>query len=34
LKFTEPPNAAIPTDVWRLYPFKGDEALEVIHLRK
>jgi len=27
LKFTEPPDAAIPTTMWRIYPFKGEEAL-------
>lgn len=27
LKFTEPPDAAVPTAMWRIYPFKGEEAL-------
>ena len=26
LKFTEPLDAAAPTEEWRLYPFKGDES--------
>ena len=26
LKFTEPLDAALPSDNWRLYPFKGDQA--------
>jgi smad nuclear-interacting protein 1 len=27
LKFTEPLDAALPTDHWKIYPFKGEEAL-------
>ena len=27
LKFTEPLDAAVPNEMWRIYPFKGDEAL-------
>jgi hypothetical protein len=33
LKFTEPEDAAIPKQKWKLYPYKGDKALEVISLR-
>jgi len=32
LKFVEPPDAKKPVKKWRLYPFKGDEALEPINL--
>jgi len=32
LKFMEPADAQVPTIKWRLYPFKGDEALDPISL--
>jgi len=34
LKFTEPPEARAPTQKWRLYEFKGDEQLRVLHLHR
>jgi len=34
LKFTEPPDAAIPTTMWRIYPFKGEEALPALHIHR
>ena len=30
LKFVEPPEAKKPTKKWKLYPFKGDEALGIL----
>ena len=27
LKFTEPLDAAVPSDQWKIYPFKGEESL-------
>ena len=27
LKFTEPLDAAVPTNTWKVYPFKGDQEL-------
>ena len=29
IKYNEPPEARIPKRKWRLYPFKGEEALKV-----
>lgn len=34
VKYNEPPEAMVPKRSWRLYPFKGDEALPVIYLKK
>jgi len=34
LKFTEPLDASMPLDDWRLYPFKGDEEFGPISLKK
>ncbi|CDW85578.1 smad nuclear-interacting protein 1 [Stylonychia lemnae] len=28
LKFTEPLDAAVPTNTWKIYPFKGEEELK------
>ncbi|KAM3128077.1 hypothetical protein pb186bvf_019840 [Paramecium bursaria] len=33
LKFTEPLDAKIPVQNWKLFPFKGDEALNPISLK-
>ena len=30
IKYNEPPEARIPKKRWRLYPFKGSEALKVL----
>ena len=34
IKYNEPPEARIPKKNWRLYPFKGTEALEILHLHR
>jgi len=34
LKWSEPPDAAKPTKRWRLYVFKGKEALEPYHIHR
>eukprot|EP00128_Syssomonas_multiformis_P002819 Colp12_sorted_trinity150504_noHs@21738 len=34
LKYTEPPEARKPTKHWRLYPFKGEEQLPIMHLHR
>jgi len=34
IKYSEPPEAKIPKKRWRLYPFKGDEALKVVYLHR
>jgi len=34
LKFTEPEDAAQPTDRWRLYVFKGDDLAETLHIHR
>jgi len=34
LKFSEPAEARKPTKNWMLYPFKGEEALDPIHLKQ
>jgi smad nuclear-interacting protein 1 len=34
LKFSEPPEARAPNTQWRLYVFKGEEQLEILHISK
>lgn len=34
LKFSEPPEARAPNTQWRFYVFKGEEALETLHISK
>lgn len=34
VKYNEPPEARKPKKKWRLYPFKGDEVLPVLHLHR
>ncbi|EYC33235.1 hypothetical protein Y032_0002g678 [Ancylostoma ceylanicum] len=34
IKYNEPPEAKKPTLRWRLYPFKGDESLPVLHIHR
>lgn len=34
IKYNEPPEARVPKKKWRLYPFKGDEQLKVLHLHR
>ena len=34
LKFTEPTDAAKPSQLWRFYVFKGDEIIETLHLHR
>jgi smad nuclear-interacting protein 1 len=34
LKFTEPIDAAKPSQLWRFYVFKGDEIIETLHLHR
>jgi len=34
IKYNEPPEARKPKKHWRFYPFKGDEALPVLHLHR
>lgn len=34
LKYTEPPEARRPKRRWRLYPFKGEESLQTLHIHR
>lgn len=34
IKYNEPPEAMKPKRRWRLYPFKGDEPLPVLHIHR
>ena len=34
INYNEPPEARKPKKKWRLYPFKGDETLPVLHLHR
>ncbi|CAL1531638.1 unnamed protein product [Lymnaea stagnalis] len=34
IKYNEPPEAMKPKRRWRLYPFKGEEALPVLHIHR
>jgi len=34
VKYSEPPEARKPKRRWRLYPFKGDEALPLLHIHR
>lgn len=34
IKYNEPQDAQIPKTYWRLYPFKGDEALPIMHIHR
>lgn len=34
IKYNQPPEARKPKKRWRLYPFKGEEALPVLHLHR
>lgn len=34
IKYSEPPEARKPKRRWRLYPFKGDQALPVLHIHR
>uniref|UniRef100_A0A183EIS0 FHA domain-containing protein n=1 Tax=Gongylonema pulchrum TaxID=637853 RepID=A0A183EIS0_9BILA len=34
IKYNEPPDAHMPKIRWRLYPFKGDEALPVLYIHR
>ncbi|XP_060067773.1 smad nuclear interacting protein 1-like [Ylistrum balloti] len=34
IKYNQPPEARKPKKRWRLYPFKGDEALPVLHIHR
>nr|CDS33735.1 Smad nuclear interacting protein 1 [Hymenolepis microstoma] len=34
IKYNEPEDARKPTQFWRLYPFKGNEALKVMHIHR
>lgn len=34
LQYTEPPEARIPRKRWRLYPFKNDQVLPVMHIHR
>lgn len=34
IKYSEPPEARKPRKRWRLYPFKGDEVLKVMHIHR
>ncbi|KAI8374475.1 SMAD/FHA domain-containing protein [Radiomyces spectabilis] len=34
LKYNEPPEAAKPTKKWRLYVFKGDEQIDLLHIHR
>jgi len=35
IKYSEPPEARMPKTRWRLYPFRGDQALRkcLVHVR-
>ena len=34
IKYSEPPEARKPKKRWRLYPFKGEEQLPVLHIHR
>ncbi|OAD09133.1 hypothetical protein MUCCIDRAFT_151774 [Mucor lusitanicus CBS 277.49] len=34
LKYNEPPEAAKPSTKWRLYVFKGDEQVDLLHIHR
>jgi smad nuclear-interacting protein 1 len=34
IKYNEPPEARKPKRKWRLYPFKGDEQLPMLHIHR
>eukprot|EP00347_Sterkiella_histriomuscorum_P005917 403354774 len=34
LKFTEPLDAAVPQDQWKVYPFKGEEELKPVNISR
>ena len=34
VKYNEPPEARKPKRKWRLYPFKGEEALPILHIHR
>lgn len=34
IKYNEPPEARKPKKMWRLYPFKGDVGLPIMHLHR
>lgn len=34
IKYSEPPEARKPKRRWRLYPFKGEKALPVLHIHR
>jgi smad nuclear-interacting protein 1 len=34
IKYSEPPEARKPKVKWRLYPFKGEETLPVLHIHR
>ncbi|KAL9556854.1 hypothetical protein MBANPS3_001676 [Mucor bainieri] len=34
LKYNEPPEAAKPANKWRLYVFKGDEQVDLLHVHR
>ncbi|KAM5248223.1 smad nuclear-interacting protein 1 [Ctenodactylus gundi] len=34
IKYSEPPEARIPKKRWRLYPFKNDKVLPVMHIHR
>ncbi|CAI5438965.1 unnamed protein product [Caenorhabditis angaria] len=34
IKYNEPPEAKKPNARWRLYPFKGEEALQVLYIHR
>lgn len=34
IKYNEPPEAKIPIQKWRLFPFKGDDPLPCLYLQK
>ncbi|XP_037941717.1 smad nuclear-interacting protein 1-like [Teleopsis dalmanni] len=34
VKYAEPPEARKPKRMWRLYPFKGEKALPILHIHR
>ena len=34
IKYNEPQEAMLPRRKWRLYPFKGDQSLPVLHIHR
>ena len=34
IKYNEPDDARKPNAFWRLYPFKGEEALKIMHIHR